>query len=69
MQTQLYQRPGQKWTDHEVPVSALRIDVQHALLADRGTSEDEIETNKTLKMINQRIKDFEKEFSLVAKLG
>lgn len=42
--------------------------MDNALLADRGNSEDEIETNKTLKMINQRIKDFEKEFSLLSKL-
>jgi len=48
---------------------SLKIDMDYALLADRGNSENEIETNKTLKMINQRIKDFENEISLFSKLN
>ena len=45
---------------------SLQLDLDMALLADRGGSDDELETNKTVKMINKKIKDFELEFAFMS---
>ncbi len=42
--------------------NSFKLDLVEAQLIDRGDSDDELETNKTVKLINQRIKDFESEF-------
>lgn len=46
----------------------LRLNLEEAKKYERGNSDEELETNKTVKMINERIQDFEQEFEMMKKL-
>ena len=60
---------AKQWQDRQtMSKDKFKLDLETAKLVDRGGSEDELETNKTVKMINQKIKDFEQEFQMMQKL-